>query len=263
MRLYKQRDQHILVDRSILRRIVDYSELSDDEVALEIGCGPGNLTAELLKRAKKVIGVEKDPRMVNLLKKKFSKEIEDGRFEIVQDDALKVSFPKFDKFVSNIPYSISSPLTFKLLKHDFRLAIVMYQKEFAERLTAQPGSKKYGRLSITSRVFCRAEILEIVSRKAFKPPPKVDSAIVRLTPSSELKIIDFDLFVDLVRFSFSMRRKKFGKIFQSWCEKRKIKPNEILKELGLEEYIEKRPEEIEPEVFAKLTNGISEIGGSA
>jgi|Deesub1362A_J573_1020465.scaffolds.fasta_scaffold00072_12 16S rRNA (adenine1518-N6/adenine1519-N6)-dimethyltransferase len=257
MRLYKQRDQHILTDKSALKRVVGYSELSDDEVVLEVGCGPGNLTYGLLKKAEKVIGIEKDPRMVNLLRKKFSKEIEDGRFELIQGDALKVDFPEFDKFISNIPYSISSPLTFKLLKHDFRLAIVMYQKEFAERLVAQPGSKKYGRLSVTSRAFCRAEILEVVGRKAFRPAPKVDSAVVRLIPRPEFEVNNLDTFEDLVRFSFSMRRKKFGKILESWFNRRKL--NLEVLAAKYKDLLEKRPEEIEPEVFAELSNEINEI----
>ncbi len=258
MRLYKQRDQHILTDRSVLRRIVEYSGLSD-EIVLEVGCGTGNLTSELLRRAKKVVGIEKDLRMVKVLRKKFSKEIEEGRFELIQGDALKVDFPEFDKFVSNIPYSISSLLTFKLLKHDFKLAVVMYQKEFAERLTAKSGSKKYGRLSVTSRAFCRAEILEVVSRKAFKPVPKVDSAIVRLVPQPELEVKNIEAFEDLVRFSFSMRRKKFGKILEDWFKKRKLSSDILLKYKSYyKDYLERRPEEIEPEVFARLSNVFGE-----
>ena len=257
MRLYKQKDQHILTDRSVLKKIVDYSELSGDETVLEVGCGPGNLTSELLKRSGRVVGIEKDPRMVELLRKKFKREIEEGKFEIIQGDALKTNFPEFDKFVANIPYSISSPLTFKLLSHDFKLAVVMYQKEFAERLTAKPGSKKYGRLTVMAKALCKAEILGYVSKKAFKPIPKVDSAIVRIIPSKELEILDHRLFEDLVRFSFSRRRKKFGKIFEEWFKKLGINP-EFFEELKNRfDYLERRPEELSPKVFASIANEVS------
>jgi 16S rRNA (adenine1518-N6/adenine1519-N6)-dimethyltransferase len=252
MRLYKQRDQHILLDKSVLRRMVDYSELSGEETILEVGCGPGNLTSELLKRAR-VVGIEKDPRMVEILKGKFRREIGEGRFKIIHGDALRVSFPEFDKFVANIPYSISSPLTFKLLNHDFELAVVMYQREFAERLTAEPGSKTYGRLSVMAKALCKAEIVEEVSRKAFKPVPKVDSAIVKIVPSKQFEIQDSNLFEDLVRFSFSMRRKKFGKILEGWFEKLEV--SQALLE-NFKNHLEKRPEEIEAETFASIANEV-------
>jgi 16S rRNA (adenine1518-N6/adenine1519-N6)-dimethyltransferase len=243
------------MDKAVLRRIVEYAEISEDDIVLEIGSGPGNLTFELLRKAGKVIGIEKDHRMVGILKKKFSREIMVGRFELIQGDALKVSFPEFDKFVSNIPFSISSPLTFKLLKHRFKLAIVMYQKEFAERLTATPGSKTYGRLTVMARAFCKAEILENVSRRAFKPIPKVDSAIVRITPSRDLEINDLHIFEELVRVSFSMRRKRFGKILGKWCEQKGLDVT-ILE--SFEDHFEKRPEEVEAEVFASIANRVSE-----
>ncbi|MBO8182878.1 MAG: ribosomal RNA small subunit methyltransferase A [Archaeoglobus sp.] len=254
MRLLKQKDQHILMDKVVLRRVVEYAEISDDEVVLEVGSGPGNLTFELLKRAKKVIGIEKDHRMVGMLRRKFSREIQERRFELIQGDALKISFPEFDKFVANIPYSISSPLTFKLLDHKFKLAIVMYQKEFAERLTANAGTKKYGRLSVMAKALCKAEIMEIVSRRAFKPIPKVDSAIVKLIPTKNFDVEDLQLFGELVRKAFSMRRKKFGKAIEEWCEENGVD----LAILGkFKDYFDKRPEEIEAEVFASMANEVS------
>lgn len=248
MKLYKSKGQHILVDRRYLYKIVRYADLRYDRV-LEVGCGSGLLTRLLLKNAKVVYGIEIDGRFVNLLRRKFSSEIESGRFVLIKGDALKVEFPKFDKFVANIPYQISSPLTFKLLKHDFKLAVVTYQKEFAERLTAKPGSKKYGRLSVIAKAYCKAEILDTIPPNAFKPKPKVESAIVRIIPKPEIDVKNKELFEDLVRFAFSRRRKMFGKILKEWCEKKGY----LIKSC---EYNYKRPEEIPPEIYAEIVDSL-------
>jgi len=250
MKLYKSKGQHVLVDWKYLKKIVSYAELSFDDVVLEVGCGTGRLTKLLLRSVEKVYGIEVDERMVRLLQKRFEHEIKSGRFVLIHGDALKVDFPKFDKFVSNIPYNISSPLTFKLLRHNFKLAIVTYQREFAERLVAKPGSKRYGRLSVVARAYCRAEILETIPPKAFKPKPKVESAIVSIVPEPEVEVENLELFEDLVRFAFSRRRKMFGKIVEEWCELKGLKVDlpEDLKR--------KRPEEIPPEAYAEIADSV-------
>ncbi|MEM0350725.1 MAG: rRNA adenine N-6-methyltransferase family protein, partial [Archaeoglobaceae archaeon] len=150
--------QHMLVNRKIAR----YAELKGSDVVLEVGCGTGNLTAELLKFCK-VVGIEKDSRMIEKLRKRFRNEIESGRFVLIHGDALKVDFPSFNKFVSNIPYEISSPLIFKLLKYKFEVAIVMLQKEFAQRLCNEDS-----RLGVISKAYCSPKILEIVGKENFR-----------------------------------------------------------------------------------------------
>ncbi len=251
MKLLKSKGQHVLVSRKFIGKIVRYAELSFDDVVLEVGCGTGNLTKFLLKSVEKVYGIEIDERMVKILQKKFEHEIKSGRFVLIHGDALRVDFPEFDKFVASIPYNISSPLTFKLLKHDFKLAVITYQKEFAERLIANPGSKKYGRLSVVARAYCRAEILDTIPPTAFKPKPKVESAIVRIVPEPEIKVRNLGVFEDLVRFAFSRRRKMFGKIVEEWCEVKGVSvdvPEEVRK---------KRPEEIPPEVYAEIADSVA------
>lgn len=250
MRLLKSKGQHILVDRRYLYKILRYADLSYDDVVLEVGCGLGNLTRLLLKSVKKVYGIEVDRRFCEVLREKFKDEIEAGRFVLIEGDALKVEFPNFDKFVANIPYQISSPLTFKLLKHDFKLAVITYQKEFAERLVAREGSKRYGRLSVIAKAYCKAEILDRIPPKAFKPKPKVESVIVRIVPSPEIEVRNKDVFEDLVRFAFSRRRKKFGKILEEWSMLRgyKVKISD--------KYVDKRPEDIPPEVYAEIADSL-------
>ena len=248
MRLLKSKGQHILVDKKYLYKIVRYADLSYNDVVLEVGCGLGNLTKLLLKNVKRVYGIEIDPRFCKMLREKFADEIESGRFILIEGDALKVEFPKFDKFVANIPYQISSPLTFKLLKQDFKLAVVTYQKEFAERLVAREGSKRYGRLSVVAKAYCRAEVLDTIPPKAFKPRPKVESAIVRIFPEPEIVVENKEVFEDLVRFAFSRRRKKFGKIVDEWCKERGYKVKVP------EKYRDKRPEDVPPEIYAEIAN---------
>ncbi len=241
MRFYKREGQHILKDKSLLRRIVRYAEIKKDESVLEVGCGTGNLTQFVLKKAGKVYGIEKDRRFVRILKSRFENEISQDRFVLIEGDALKVEWPQFDKFVSNIPYSISSPLTLKLLKSRFKMAVVMYQKEFAERLVAKPGSRKYGRLSVLASSLCKAEIVENVKPHVFHPRPQVESAVVKIVPEPQIKVRNPDGFERLLREAFSMRRKKFGR---------------IAKKLGMaipEELEDERPENIPPEVYAELS----------
>ncbi|HIP62780.1 MAG TPA: ribosomal RNA small subunit methyltransferase A [Archaeoglobus profundus] len=248
MKLLKSLGQYVVVNKKILYKMVRYADLNYDDVVLEVGCGTGRLTRLLLKNVKKVYGIEIDIRFINYLKKIFEEEIKSGRLELIHGDAVKIEFPEFDKFVSNIPYQISSPITFKLFKHKFKLAVLMYQREFAERLVAKPGSKKYGRLSVVARAYCRAEILDIIPPTAFRPRPKVESAIVRIIPEPEIEVKNKELFEDLVTFAFSHRRKMFGKILDEWCELKGV-------EVDIpEELRRKRPEELPPNVFAEIVD---------
>ncbi len=241
MRFHKKEGQHILKDKALLKRIVSYAELSQNDTVLEIGCGTGNLTEFILKRAGKVYGIEKDRRFVRLLENRFDNEILSGRFLLIEGDALKIEWPDFDKFVSNIPYNISTEITFRLLKSDFKMGVVMYQREFAERLTAKPGTKEYGRLSVVMSLLCKAEIVEYVRAKAFYPKPKVDSAVVKIVPKKKVDIKNPEKLDLLLRTAFSMRRKKFGNV----AKKLNLTvPKEIENE---------RPENIPPEVYAELS----------
>ncbi len=233
----------MVVDRGLLRRITEYAELKPGETVLEVGCGTGNLTRELMKHGVKVVGIEKDSRYVAMLRKKFDYEIRKGLLEILHGDALKLEFPNFDKFVSNIPYNISSPLTFKLFKYNFRLAVVMYQREFAERLCGEDS-----RLGVVSKAYCRAEILEIVKPRAFRPRPKVESAVVKIVPEPTIRVRNLELFEKFVTFSFSMRRKKMRKIVEEFRRRYGI-------QLDIDDEIaEKRPEEVGAHGFARIAD---------
>lgn len=254
--------QSFLVDAAILERQVGYAQVNKDDIVLEIGAGTGNLTKFLLDGAGKVIVLERDPSMVKVLQSRFSGA---DNLELISGDALEMEFPKFDKVVSNIPYSISSPLTFKLLEHDFTLAVLTYQKEFAERLIAKPGTKNYSRLSVST--YCRADakILEYVSRHVFYPVPKVSSAIVKLVPKTNPLSVDENSFQNLLRGLFAHRRKSVSNaIFHSYQLITGRNPPKDAKKENIEKFIpaEFRYEkvyELTPMEFATICNIIKPL----
>jgi len=173
--------QHILKNPLIIKHIVDKAAIKPSDTVLEIGPGTGNMTVKLLEVAKKVIAVEFDPRMVVELTKRTADTEHGHKLQIIHGDFLKVEIPHFDVCVANIPYNISSPLTFKLLAHRpmFRCAVLMYQHEFAMRLCAKPGSQLFCRLSLNTQLLGRVDHVLKVGKNNFRPPPKVESSVVR------------------------------------------------------------------------------------
>lgn len=197
--------QHFLEDRAVISRIVDYADLGPDDRVLEIGPGTGNLTAALAARAGKVYAVEIDSDLAFQLTERHS------NVHVISADALKVELPLCNKVVSNLPYQISSAITYRLLSQPFDRAVLMYQWEFARRLKAEPGSDEYGRLAMTVGFFYKAEILEKVSKMAFRPVPQVDSAIVRLLPRENRPEGEASDLIRLAEGLFNNRRKKVKK----------------------------------------------------
>ncbi|HKW43023.1 MAG TPA: 16S rRNA (adenine(1518)-N(6)/adenine(1519)-N(6))-dimethyltransferase RsmA [Thermoplasmata archaeon] len=194
--------QHFLVDSRVALRHIEYAKIRPSDVVLEIGPGLGVLTRHLAARAKRVIAIEADRR--------FAKYLEDAfpDVEVIPGDALKVDWPRFDVMAANLPYQISSPLTFKLLDGSFDRAVLMYQWEFARRMIAKPRTVDYSRLSVGVYRRAACEILERVPRNAFSPQPRVDSALVRLEPRpSPFAIPDPDRFDAVVDALFAHRRK--------------------------------------------------------
>ncbi|HQE72048.1 MAG TPA: 16S rRNA (adenine(1518)-N(6)/adenine(1519)-N(6))-dimethyltransferase RsmA, partial [Methanothrix soehngenii] len=193
--------QHFLIDRSIVDSIVSHADLGLEDWVLEIGPGEGILTRELAARAGRVYAVEIDPDLAASLCNTAPNVM------VIHADALTVRLPQYNKIVSNLPYNISSKITYRLLSRSFDLAVLMFQKEFAQRLKAEPASKIYGRLGMVAGFFSHIEILQNVSRKAFRPVPDVDSAIVRLRPRTERPQVDPRAFMRLADILFRNRRK--------------------------------------------------------
>ncbi len=213
---HKSKGQHILKNPLVVQSIVEKSGLKSTDVVLEIGPGTGNLTMKLLEQAKKVVAVELDPRMVLELQRRVQGTAYANQLQIIHADVMKVDLPYFDICVANIPYQISSPLTFKLLSHrpSFRAAIIMYQHEFAMRLVAKPGDTLYSRLAVNTQLLSRVHHLLKVGKNNFRPPPKVDSSVVRIEPRNPPPPINFLEWDGLVRICFGRKNKTLSAIFK-------------------------------------------------
>jgi len=209
----KRFGQHFLHDPGILRRIVDAIAPRPGQHLVEIGPGEGALTLPLLRAAGKLTAIELDRDLIEPLRDK-SRGI--GELIIVNADVLTVDFSALAldmpiRLVGNLPYNISTPILFHCLDHAAAITDMhfMLQKEVVERMAAAPGSKTYGRLSVMLQLRCTVEPLLKVSPGAFRPPPKVDSAVVRLAPlpASALPDVDFAGIANVVRAAFGQRRK--------------------------------------------------------
>ncbi len=200
--------QNYLIDKNKRDQIIGFGEITKDDVVLEIGTGIGTLTIELAKKARKVIAIEQDTRICEILARRLEEEKIDN-VDLINDDALKVDFPHFNKIISNLPYQISSPITFKFLDYDFDLAVLMYQKEFADRMNGEVGSKNYSRLSAMLYFKCDVEKLTDVSCESFIPKPQIDSTVVKLTPKeNRIPEDEFRIYSRFTRALFQHRNKK-------------------------------------------------------
>jgi len=208
--------QNFLVDKAARDLIVDSADLSRSDTVLEVGPGTGFLTEALIARAGKVIAVEKDPRLVSLLKRKHAGN---GRLRIIEGDVLKARLPSFNKVVSCPPYYLSSRLVLLLISKRFRRAVLTLQKEFAERLASKPGSPDYGRISVMVQHKSLVELAGMISRHSFRPVPRVDSVVVVIRRKKpEVPVRSERVFSDLVRFFFTQRRKKAAKVLRHYIE---------------------------------------------
>lgn len=208
IKLNKNLGQNYLIDKNKRDQIINFGNVTKDDVVLEIGTGIGTLTIELAKKAKKVIAIEQDEKICRILAKRLKDEKIDN-VELINDDALKVEFPEFNKIISNLPYQISSPITFKFLDYDFDLAILMYQKEFAARMNGEVGTKDYSRLSAMLYFKCDVEKMTEVSNESFIPKPQIDSTVIKLTPKENtIDNEDFHIYSKFTKALFQHRNKK-------------------------------------------------------
>ena len=225
-------------------------------MVLEIGPGLGVLTRHLAERARRVIAIEADRRFASYLRKALHD------VQIIEGDALKVEWPPFDIMASNLPYHISSPLTFKLLDRPFDRAVIMYQWEFARRMIAKPASADYSRLSVGVYRRASCEILERVPRNAFHPQPRVDSALVRLElRPSPFPIADPDRFDAVVDALFEHRRKTVENGLRlSWVSFADS-PEVLEAVLPALPFRGRRVEELSPEEIGRIADAIGGAKG--
>ena len=213
----KSLGQNFLKNPAVVDSIVERAKLRPTDAVLEVGPGTGNLTVKLLARAKSLVAVEFDPRMVREVKKRVEGDPRKHRLELIQGDILKTPLPFFDVCVANLPYNISSPFLFKLLAHRpyFRCAVVMFQEEFAQRLSARPGDSLYCRLSVNTQLLAKVTQLIKVGRNNFRPPPKVDSRVVRIELKNPPPPVNFVEWDGLVKLCFNRKNKTLRSLFTS------------------------------------------------
>ncbi len=196
--------QNFLTNQDTASQIVSLAELSRIDTVIEPGAGFGTLTELLEKVAGRVFAVEKDRRLVALLRARFTTS---PIVQIIEGDVLKVPLPNYNRLVGTPPYNISSKLILHLLASNFEAAHIVLQKEFGQRLLAKPGTEDYGRLSVVAQRKLRIISLLQVPRTAFDPRPKVDSMLLRLEPRPSTTTADEAVFNDLIRGIFVQRRR--------------------------------------------------------
>ncbi len=253
----KHLGQNFLYDPSILARIIDAASLSPDDTVIEIGPGPGELTRLLAGAAGKVIAIELDQALYLRLRAEF---VGYRNVELIQGDAMKFPYEHIGSFkvVANIPYYITTPIIFRLLeaRENLQSMTLTIQKEVAERIAARPGGKDYGVLSIMVQYYALPEIRFVIPKEAFRPAPKVDSAVLhmRMLERPAVTVADEKTFFRVVRTSFSQRRKTLSNALKSFGGNIK----ELLIKAGIDPG--RRAETLSLEEFAVLSDSLSNHG---
>ncbi|QNQ81775.1 16S rRNA (adenine(1518)-N(6)/adenine(1519)-N(6))-dimethyltransferase RsmA [Lactobacillus sp. PV037] len=268
----KNLGQNFLVDLAAIKGIVTAADIQPGDQVIEIGPGIGSLTEQILLAGAKVAAYEVDTDLPEILKNELPAKI-DGqtlaeRFKLIMKDVLKADFKEdigdfFDfnhpiKIVANLPYYITTPILFDLIKSDLNFVslTLMMQKEVAERLVAHPKTKEYGPLSIAVQTRMNVTFDEEVKSSSFMPRPKVDSAVVTLKPlSKKYDIKDYKYFDHLVKMSFSQRRKTLNNNLKPLV-KDKDEREEIIESLGVD--LRVRPEELTIPQFIELAHLVRE-----
>jgi 16S rRNA (adenine1518-N6/adenine1519-N6)-dimethyltransferase len=262
----KSLGQNFLIDTNILRRIVDFAEIGEKTGAIEIGPGIGALTEQLARSSKKVVAFEIDRRLLPILSETLSpydnvKVIHKDVLEADVQEVINQEFTDIEDLmvVANLPYYVTTPIIMKILEEHLpiRGIVVMLQKEVADRISASPGTKDYGSLSIAVQYYTKAETVMIVPKTVFVPQPNVDSAVIRLTRREKpaVTVIDEKFFFQVTRLSFAQRRKTLLNNLTSQLPEGKQKKEEILKALeaaGIEGT--RRGETLSLEEFGRLSD---------
>jgi len=282
IRANKNLGQNFLIDKTIVNKIIENSNISNSDLIIEIGPGLGTLTRELSKRAGKVVAIELDLKMVNILKPRFAN---DKNIEIIHGDVLKLDLKhlmestfktdtfKRVKLVANLPYYITTPIIMKLLEEVVGTAwngrsggldntqplqsiVVMVQKEVADRLVATPGDKLSGAITYAIHYYCKPEMIINVSNDSFIPTPEVESSVIVLNvlDGPSIKVSDEQLFFRVIKRAFSQRRKTFVNALYGFEELDKSEIITMLEELHIDTRI--RGEKLTMEEYREITEYI-------
>ncbi|MFA4044876.1 MAG: hypothetical protein HZRFUVUK_001677 [Candidatus Fervidibacterota bacterium] len=265
IRPLKSLGQHFIVDRNIVRRIVDAVMLDSDDAVLEIGTGLGTLAGALSLRCKQVITVEKDERLARIAKELLSRF---ANVRVIVADFLELDLgsllsPQYNwKVVGNLPYYVTKPIIMHLTSHRhlIDLCVLTVQREVAQRMVARHGGKEYGLLSIAVQLFFEVELLFNIPPTCFMPPPKVTSTVVRLKAlrSPRYELADETLFFELVRASFAERRKQLINSLHKYASRLSLSRSDLermLSSIGIDPKM--RAEQVSIDKFVRMANLLS------
>ncbi|GAB4173600.1 MAG: 16S rRNA (adenine(1518)-N(6)/adenine(1519)-N(6)) -dimethyltransferase RsmA [Calditrichia bacterium] len=261
MRLKKSLGQHFIHDKNILRKFLSHINLKDFDCIVEIGPGNGNLTELLLETQIPVFSIELDPDLIPGLQARFQDQ---GHFTLIHEDFLKMDLGKIlsahskNLIVGNIPYYITSPIIFKLIDH-WQLvheALLLMQLEVAERIASPPGNRAYGVLSVATQMIYRPVIVQKVSPSVFVPPPKVWSALLKLSLKKEIPEIlsDWDQFMAFLHLIFSQKRKTIKNNLRPILSK--ISGKDVV---VLEKFLSMRAEMLDLSDFIAIFNVVKKV----
>jgi len=247
-----------MVNSSILKCMTDYASLSKKDVVLDIGAGLGFLTRFLAGKCESVLAVEVDARLLKALREQL---MDLPNVKVIEGDVIKAQIPNFSKVVSIPPYHFSSRLLPWLFNRNFDCAVLIFQKEFADRLVASVGSEDYGWLTVTTYYYVEVELLDEVPKEMFYPQPEVDSVIVRLKPKKPSSFIlkNATVFKQLVQSLFTQRNRKVRNAILPFLRGIHVtvaeEANKIAETLP---FCDKRVRELAPEDFGVLANALVE-----
>ena len=249
----KKLGQNFLTDKNMADWIVEQADIQPHEKILEIGPGLGILTERIKNFTQNIVAIELDRRLAEHIEETY-------RIELILGDALEVDFPHFDKVVSNLPYQISSPITFKILDTNFKKGILMYQKEFAQHLVAQPGERAYSRVSVMAGYRADCKIIKHVPKGCFHPIPKIDSAIVEIVPKkADFEVLDEETFKIIVRALFSHKNRKVRNGINSEHKALGMEKDEAKKLAEKLPYFDQRPVTLSAAQLAEISNYIFRV----
>ena len=263
-KLSKSLGQNFLTDKNIIDKIIEATEITEEDLVIEIGPGIGVLTAEAAQQAKKVVAVEIDKNLIPILRETL------GGFdnvEIIHQDVLKTDLNQIiedagcrhARIIGNLPYYITTPIIMSLLENHVKAdsITIMMQKEVAERIKSQPGTKAYGALSAAVQYYCTVDSVAVVPKEVFVPVPKVDSAVLRLNIRKEkpVKLTDEDMFFRCIKAGFGQRRKTLSNSLMGIGGVTKEDVKAALEACNIDE--KRRAETLSLDEFAELANYFS------
>lgn len=272
-KLSKSLGQNFITDRSVIEKIIDGSEIGEEDLVIEIGPGIGVLTAEAAEAAMRVVAVEIDKKLIPILEETLG---EYDNIRVINQDILKTDineiireertaghFTGGVKIIGNLPYYITTPIIMELLENGVKAEsiTIMMQKEVADRIKASPGGKTYGALSVAVQYYCTVEQIASVPKEVFIPRPKVDSAVLRLSVRDEkpVQLTDEKVFFACIRHGFGQRRKTLLNSLTGVCGLSKEQVKDVLAEAGVDAV--RRAETLSIEEFAAIANGVAACCG--